>query len=351
MCYNKNNATVACGTGSPDPAENGKAAGETLQDENCEEKLREKRCGRKLQEESEMAVSRIIVWGCGGVYNAHLFRLKQMEERGEIKVVGVYSRDFRYGRSLDGYPILKKEEIARTGHDFLLVMVWGGGQEIIREYLEAGGSRDKVLPYRVLDIPDLTFPQYLEIRNARFTVLSEQCYAGTLYRYLGLEALTPLKNMWVSTEDYFRILGDPRGYFSESPVFWKSSEDYDPGYESPAFPILKLKGDVLLYCNHDTDPEQAIEAWNRRRKRVNYDNILVTYYAKNRREEEAFYRQPRYAGRRCFTPYPSDLPDSVFIPDEGGALPITELLAIAMGTNPLIDVYSFFRGPVKYRRM
>ena len=293
---------------------------------------------------------KVLIWGCGTAYNAHLLHLRRMEETGEARIVGVYSRDLHFGRTLDGFPILSKNEIPFVEHDYLLVMATKGQEEILKEYLALGGRRDKFLPCRVLDLPDLSFSRYIRIKEARFSILSETCYAGILYNTLCMEVLSPFKNLWVARKDYFRILADLPHYMSLSPVLWKPSDYAARPYDQPGYPILRLDGDILLNCNHYSDPDDAISKWNERRRKINYQNILATFFAEDRGAEEEFYQLPVLGRRLCFTPYPSDLPDSAYVPEEGGEYSFTGQHRTGKPYNTLIDIYSLFFGPVKYRR-
>ena len=293
---------------------------------------------------------KIIVWGCRTIYNAHLARLRLMEASGEVDVLGVYAANLQYGETIDNYPILTRSDISCLVHDYLLIMADKLSNEILQEYLTLGGKREKAILYRVLDIPNMSFSQYIRIREARFSILSESCYGGLLYNYLCLEALSPLKNMWLYTEDYFRLLDDLPYYMSLSPIYLHPYNGPLGPYAQPGYPILLLGDSIRLHCNHDSDPYAAIEKWNMRCKKINYQNLLVTFFAKNPEQEAKFY-QTRCSGRRlCFTPYQSEMSNSVFIPAEGGDFYFTGQHRTAKSYNTLLDTYSLFYGPVKYRR-
>ena len=89
-----------------------------------------------------------------------------MEAKGEAEIVGVYSKDLYYGKTLDGYRILSKEEISSVEHDYLLVMAEKKEKEIIQKCLLLGERKEKILPSRILDIPNLSFSQYVDIKKS-----------------------------------------------------------------------------------------------------------------------------------------------------------------------------------------
>ena len=291
---------------------------------------------------------KVIVWGSGSVYNSHLFRLRHMEAEEGIEVIGIYSNSLVYGRYLDGYPILSRQDVQTLQHDYLFLMSDKYEADIIQDYIILGGDRRKVVPSRVLDIPYLTFSRYLQIRNSRFSIFSETCYAGILYYRLGLEVLSPLKDMWMTPEDYFRLLDHLDYYMSFSPVL-SHMEGVNSAYDSPNHPVLRLD-DIYLHYNHTDDPDQAIKAWDTRKQRINYNNILVTFFAQDPNLEDAFYKAKKYQRRICFTAFPSVREDSVFIPKEHGSMYISEFHWTARPYGNLLDIYSLFYGDVRYRR-
>ena len=66
-------------------------------------------------------------------------------------------------------------------------------------------------------------------------------------------------------------------------------------FDKPRFPKLMV-GDIPLYCNHDTDPEEAIEKWQSRKKKVNYSHLLqdaLKQYA--RRENKNLHQLMEHA--------------------------------------------------------
>ena len=60
-------------------------------------------------------------------------------------------------------------------------------------------------------------------------------------------------------------------------------------FDKPRFPKLMV-GDIPLYCNHDTDPEEAIEKWQSRKKKVNYENIVAVFITETPKWETSFIR-------------------------------------------------------------
>ena len=277
----------------------------------------------------------------------HFHTIRRLEELGEFRVAGVYDRGLLYGNTIDGYPILRKEELLSVPHDFLLVLVNNEEKSVIAEYLALGGQRENVVPCRILDIPNLSFRQWAALRDERFSIFSEVCYGGFLSWLLGFEHLSPTKNLWMHTEDYFSLLTDLPRYLKMTPRFSHYMEAVN-SYDMPKFPVLTL-GDLHLYCNHDSDPDEAVRKWTRRAAKVNPDRLLMTFLASDEAVMDQFFSLPVQGRKVCFTTFLSDRPGTVYLPPEMED-PLEMLHWTAGRFNTLVDIPSLFTGEVKSRR-
>lgn len=111
-----------------------------------------------------------------------------------------------------------------------------------------------------------------KLRNRDFTIISQDCIGGLMYHKLNLEFASPTINLAVYGEDFVKLVKNPRFYFELEPYVLQ--EDYRFVPNSQAFPLLQV-GDIKLYCLHYDTGAEAIAAWKRRSKRVNYDNIFI----------------------------------------------------------------------------
>jgi uncharacterized protein (DUF1919 family) len=64
--------------------------------------------------------------------------------------------------------------------------------------------------------------------------------------------------------------------------------------------------DIELYFNHYASYESAVESWEKRKKRINWNNIFVTMYTENPEIAKEF-DQLDYEKKICFTTFASDL--------------------------------------------
>ena len=122
------------------------------------------------------------------------------------------------------------------------------------------------------------------IKSRDFTIISNNCWAGSVYRYLGMPYLSPTVGLYFFADDYIRFLSDLRRYLSLELEFITADESkhkdelYRRGQQDR--PIGRL-GDVEIVFLHYGSREEAGEKWNRRKKRVNYGHIYYKMSQQN----------------------------------------------------------------------
>ena len=290
---------------------------------------------------------RILIWGATQIYNEHLLNLRYREEHGELTVVGIYDRGIAYGKYLDGYPLLQKEQILTTEHDYVVMMANKNEKAIIAEYTELGGAREKILPCRVLDVAGLTLSRYEQIRNEHFTLISSDCLGGFLYHTLGLPFDSPFINFCMHKADYRKIVSDLRTYMALTPILERYQEAMGP-HDEERYPVLRL-GDVCLFCNHSRTAEDALTKWQRRKQRINYEALVLTAVVDDKQEEEFFRNVEGYARKLIFTRYRDPAPGSIYLPSDGYKY-YDQHHRMVRQSNNLLDLCSLFLGGPHFRR-
>lgn len=115
--------------------------------------------------------------------------------------------------------------------------------------------------------------QRKRLKNTDVTIISSNCNGGVISSDLGLPFRSPFVNLFVRASDYIRILSDLRGYMNESLRFVRET---DLVYGDVSYPTAYLR-DAKIYFMHYDSEEEALEAWERRKKRINWDNLYVIF--------------------------------------------------------------------------
>ena len=107
--------------------------------------------------------------------------------------------------------------------------------------------------------------------NSGVSIISMNCTGGILYHDLGQEFLSPTINMFIKARDFIKLCENLEYYLSIDNLKEVNNEELPEKYD---FPIAKLE-DLTLYFMHYKSFQEAKEKWNERKKRVNYEKIVV----------------------------------------------------------------------------
>ena len=118
-----------------------------------------------------------------------------------------------------------------------------------------------------------------KIRNKNFTIISNNCWGGSVYEDLQLSYKTPTVGLFFFAPCYLRFLQNLEGNLKEEVVFIKQSK-YEKGNELLKlypYPLGLIKGEIEVHFLHYKTENEAAEKWNRRSKRVNLHNTFVSF--------------------------------------------------------------------------
>lgn len=148
---------------------------------------------------------------------------------------------------------------------------------------------------------------YLSRKRARlrvsgFSIICSNCIGGVMYHDLGLEFLSPTVNLTISMPDLIKMAGDLRWYMDQPLVELDLGEPY---------PVARLgEGDSAVQINflHYDTFQDAREKWEERKRKINYDRVVLIGAEKQGCNYEALRRFDRLPlpNKLVFTrvPYP-----------------------------------------------
>lgn len=239
---------------------------------------------------------RVIIWGIGREYNKYYNLIKYFEQMGEITVQAVFSNDKINSATLDGFAICSKEQVKIMEYDLCLVAV-ADFCSVKLEAKELGISEAKLLPIRVLGIPYFSFEKYIKVRNSKITILSNNCWAGLCYHYLDLEFESPTINMFFEGSQFIKFVSNLDYYLSVPLEFIEMRYEKNLNRN---YPIAKID-DIRLHFNHYISFEEAQKCWERRKQRINKNNILIVF---NSTSKEALveFQKLKFEHKLVFVP-------------------------------------------------
>ncbi|WP_300902904.1 DUF1919 domain-containing protein [uncultured Clostridium sp.] len=147
-----------------------------------------------------------------------------------------------------------------------------------------------------------------KINNLDFTIISNNCWAGNAYRYFGLQYRTPTVGLYFFSDDYIKFISNLK-YYANCKLEMISADNskyYEDLKKSGQLtvPVGKLD-DIEIIFLHYKSAHEAEEKWNRRVKRINFNNIIIKFSKMNKCKKEhllAFDRNIEVK-RFMFVPY------------------------------------------------
>lgn len=105
--------------------------------------------------------------------------------------------------------------------------------------------------------------------NDDVTIIASNCWGGYLYHWLGLKFQSPFINLAFSNSDFIQVLK----HFDEF-IDFPIKECLDSNRKYPVG--ISCYGIKILFM-HSKSFEEAIDDWNRRKNRINKDNMVVFF--------------------------------------------------------------------------
>lgn len=252
--------------------------------------------------------SRIVVWGLGQVYRKYVSVIKRLEDQGQLEVVGVTDQEKRDVEE-DGYPYLEISEIMTKQFDYLVTAAEPNIRAKTRKSaVDMGIPESIILPIHILALPGIQLKKYADLYASGLSVIAINCWGGLILHRLGMKFNSPFVNLFVRSCDYIKLLQNFQYYMSCPFEFVRWNYDSNTKLQ---YPVMKI-GDVEIHCNHDNKIEDAVEKWNRRKKRINYDNLFVMYYTSDP-EAAAAFDDLKFKKKICFTSFESDLKSAFYL--------------------------------------
>lgn len=120
-----------------------------------------------------------------------------------------------------------------------------------------------------------------KLNNTDFSIISNNCWGGSVYRHYGIPYLSPTVGLYIWPTDYVKFCSNLKSYMSKSLEFIpytesKYREELEHKKEGHV-PIARLGDDVEIVFLHYKTQEEAAEKWYRRASRINYNNLIFKF--------------------------------------------------------------------------
>ncbi|MEL6930143.1 MAG: DUF1919 domain-containing protein [Cyanobacteria bacterium J06600_6] len=145
--------------------------------------------------------------------------------------------------------------------------------------------------------------------KGNYTIIADDCWGGFTYQKFELIYQTPLVGTFITRRCYLKLLKRLR-YYLDSPLQFTEKSQYSKINKSRSkqyYPIGLLANEIEIHFYHETDENKIKEAWQRRLKRINWDNLYIKFSDTNKNPQSdslkylAEFEHLNYGRKVCFT--------------------------------------------------
>lgn len=134
---------------------------------------------------------------------------------------------------------------------------------------------EKIISYELKVLNKILYAylnnQKKKLANKSLSIICNNCVAGVLLKDLGLPFNSPTVNLYFFADDYIRFLERLKYYISKEPEFSYCSDKFSC---QTKYPIGRID-DVEIHFLHYNSIEECRSKWQRRMKRIEWDNLFV----------------------------------------------------------------------------
>lgn len=112
---------------------------------------------------------------------------------------------------------------------------------------------------------------------SEISLISQNCIGGIIYHDANQRFLSPTVNLYILPKDFIKFVNNLDYYLSLTP-------NVEMG---KAYPIGTL-GDIKINFMHYSSPQEAIEKWEERKQRINFNKIFVIMVERDGFDDEDF---------------------------------------------------------------
>ncbi len=114
--------------------------------------------------------------------------------------------------------------------------------------------------------------QRKRLRTKQFSIICSNCMGGVIYHRLGVQFQSPTINQFMSDKDFIRFAENLDGYLAQE------LKDNGMGDGATGNHPKGLLGDIPISFTHYKTAQQAINAWNRRKERVDRSRLYLILF-------------------------------------------------------------------------
>ena len=224
-----------------------------------------------------------MIWGIEDEYQQIFNQLQFETMKGNLEVVALCCRkEDICCKTYDGYPIVCKDDLVDIDFDHIIIcnkvsykaIEQDANWVINQKKLKVLDKKIYLIHGEVFNIPYFDFGRYESLIVNPVTIISDDCWALQIYKYLKLPYSSPTIGLFWKYKDYLKLIQDPIGFLKYGVL----TKDQDVNLFTNQYAIGRLtyKDDTLFpVFNHSIGFDLTYAKWQRRKNRSNFNNIFI----------------------------------------------------------------------------
>ena len=106
------------------------------------------------------------------------------------------------------------------------------------------------------------------LKNKNFSLIASNCNGAMILHDLNMRFNSPFVDLWIKPQDFIKMCQNLSDYMN-SDLQFTSEKGID-------YPVGILK-DIKIYFQHYNSNKAAEDKWNKRKERINYENIFILF--------------------------------------------------------------------------
>lgn len=138
-----------------------------------------------------------------------------------------------------------------------------------------------VRAFHMIDSKLYFFLNRKKVKNTTFTIISDNCWAGYVYQDLKIQYQTPFIGLFLFPECYVKLVKNFKTIIQKDVLFIAPEHSKYASVMNSTYPVGIIDDDIEIHFLHYDSQEEALEKWNRRKKRINMNNLFFKISCRN----------------------------------------------------------------------
>lgn len=131
----------------------------------------------------------------------------------------------------------------------------------------------------------------VRLKNYGASIISNNCWGGQVYDKYALPYKSPTIGLYFFSKDYIKFISNLKYYLSLDLQFISAGDAINSANifkNNDKDAIIGVLGDIEIVFQHYSTKEEAYDKWNKRKVRVDFNNLLIKCNDQNGFDEEDY---------------------------------------------------------------